>query len=153
MRTGNILTRRRACRSMSTASPKPSWRNFSGVIADNKESAAVGAHSSAILLCASGALFFFGQIIGEFTSYKSAISVIDEKLNSDEKLKNEKEQRLKNQQITYEKLKNEEEQRLKDQQITYEKLKKKKEQRLKDQQITYEKLKNAEHRLKKGNLW
>ena len=121
---------------MSTASPKTSWRNFSEVIADSKESATVGAHLSAIFLFASGGLYFCGQIIGEFNSYKSAIAIIDEKL------KNEKEQRLKDQQLSDEKLKNEKEQRSKDQQITDEKLK-----------LSDEKLKNAEHRLKKGNLW
>ena len=113
---------------MSTASPKTSWRNFSEVIADSKESAAVCAHLSATFLCASGGLYFCGQIIGEFNSYKSAIAIIDEKL------KNEKEQRLKDQQLSDEKLKNEKEQRGKEQQITDEKLKDEKEQREKDQQ-------------------
>ena len=172
MRSGNILNQRHARRLMSTSAPKPSWRNFSEVMADNKENAQVGAHLTAIFVFASGGMLICGQMIGEYNSYKSVIATVNEKLLNEKEQRlrdqqNEKEQRLKDQQITDEKLIKETELRLKDQQITdeklklsEEKLKNEKEQRLKDQQITdeklklsEEKLKNAERRLQKGYLW
>ena len=142
------------------------------VLADNNESASAGASLSAIFLTATAGVYFCGQIIGEFNSSRSAMAVMAEKLkneteqrskdqkmmveklkHADEKLKNETEQRSKDQQITDEKLKNEKEQRSKEQQITDEKLKLADEKLKNAKQRLKESYKNAGQRLNKGYLW
>ena len=133
MRSGNILNQRHARRLMSTNAPKPSWRNYSEVLADNKENAKAGAHLTAIFLGVSGGLSICGHMIDEYRSYKSVMASINEKLI------HEKEMRLQDQQFSDVQLKIEKEMRLEDQQIANEKLK-----------LSDEKLKNAERRLQKG---
>ena len=92
---------------------------------ENKAGAAAGANKAVTCLAICGGVYFCGQTIGEFNSNRSAMAVREEKLKNGQK-----------------DLKNETEQRLKDQLITDLKLK-----------LSEEKLKNAEERLKKGNLW
>ena len=162
------MTRRFPCRLMSTASPKSRGQQTMDMLSENKDGAAAGANLAVICLAVCGGVYFCGQTIGEFNSNRSAMAVMKEELKYGQKdLKNETEQRLKDQLIADEKFKNGTEQRLKDQLIAdeklkliEEKLKNETEQRLKDQLMTdlklklsEEKLKNAEERLKKGNLW
>ena len=151
MRSGNILNQRHARRLMSTNAPKPSWRNFSEVLLDNKENAKAGAHLTAIFFGVSGGLSICGHMIDECRSYESVIAAINEKLI------HQKEMRLQDQQFSDWQLKIEKEMRLQDQQFSDVKLKIEKEMRLEDQQIANEKLKlsdeklkNAERRLQKG---
>ena len=114
------------------------------MLSENKDGAAAGANIAVICLAVCGGLYFCGKTIGEFNSNRSAMAVMKEKLKYGQKgdLKNETEQRLKDQLIADEKCKLIEEKLKNETLMTDLKLK-----------LSEEKLKNAEERLKKGNLW